>query len=94
MKKNTNKPMKKKQLKNAHATILRIFEETLGARKGSITPDTEYNSHPKWDSLKHLEIVARLEDAFKIEIDMDDVIAMNTVRKAEEIVAKLLKGFV
>lgn len=76
--------------KDIHATIIHVFANTLGVKPENITPATAYNSHPKWDSLKHLEIISNLEQAFKIDISMENVIAMSTVKKAEAIIARLV----
>ena len=47
-----------------------------------------YNAIPQWDSIAHMSVVAALEDAFGIMIDMDDVIDMSSVGKAREILRK------
>ena len=72
-------------------TIKKIFCQTLGVQESEINDDTAYNSFVPWDSLKHLEFVANFEEEFKIDIEMDDVIAMETFKKIKEILAKYLK---
>jgi acyl carrier protein len=70
--------------------IKKIFSELLGVGESEITDETSYNSFEKWDSLKHLEIVSKLEGEFGISIDMDDIIAMNNFRQAVVTVQKYL----
>ena len=67
-----------------------IFCETLGVSESEVNDDTAYNSFEPWDSLKHLRIVANLEEEFEVDIDMDDVIDMSTFKKVKEIMKKNL----
>lgn len=50
--------------------------------------DLQYNSIPEWDSVAHMALVAELEDSFEIMLDTDDIIAMSSVAKIREILAK------
>jgi acyl carrier protein len=58
-----------------------------------LSPDTDltalrYADHPHWDSLGHLSLVVVLEEAFGIEFDEDEVLALDSYRAAAEMVAK------
>ena len=55
-----------------------------------VTDTLAYNSCAQWDSLKHLQMVAMFEERFGIEIDMDDIIAMENYGKVREILHKYL----
>lgn len=68
--------------------VAAAFAEVLGLPLDAITDDLRYRGIPQWDSIAHMSIVAALEAAFGIMIDMDDVIDMSTVGKAREIVAR------
>jgi acyl carrier protein len=48
----------------------------------------KYQSHPNWDSLGHMTLVAALESEFAISMDMDDVIDFESYEKGIEILAK------
>jgi acyl carrier protein len=72
--------------------IKRIFCEVLGAGEAEVDDSTAYNSFPAWDSLKHLQLVARYEDEFDIEFDMDDIIAMENFGLVKEIVSRYIHG--
>ena len=67
-----------------------IFCEVLGLPAQEITDALAYNSCPQWDSLKHLQMVAMLEETFNIEFEMDDIIAMENYGKVKEILRKYL----
>jgi len=68
------------------AKIKSIFCEELGLEDGAVTDATAYDSTEAWDSFKHLQLVARLEEEFGIELPVDDVIDMSTFLKVKEIV--------
>ena len=44
-----------------------IDEEIVGT-------DLKYESIQEWDSIGHMALIAELEDAFEISMDMDDII--------------------
>jgi acyl carrier protein len=74
-----------------HSKVLEIFAQTLGVSVGDITPDMAYNSHERWDSLTHLELISNLEQAFGIDIPMEESITMTTVKKTEDLIARYVK---
>jgi acyl carrier protein len=71
-------------------TIKKIFCEVLGISVEEVNDTLAYNSCVQWDSLKHLQLVAMIEETFNIEIDMDDIIAMENYGKVKEILHKYL----
>lgn len=77
-------------MENERDKIKKIFCEILGVSESEVNDDTSYNSLEPWDSLKHLEFVSRFEDEFDIDIETDDVIAMETFKKVKEIVKKYI----
>ena len=68
--------------------IVSAFSKVLGMSADQITDDLRYASIPQWDSIAHMSVIAALEETFGVMIDMDDVIDMNSVGKAREILAK------
>ena len=68
--------------------VIQAFSSVLGLPAERITDDLRYATIPEWDSIAHMSVIAALEDAYGIMIDMDDVIDMSSVGKAREIVAK------
>lgn len=70
--------------------LLYILQEVFGLPQDQITDDIAYNSYPPWDSLKHLQMVAMIEETFEIELEMDDIIDMSTVGKIKEILQKYI----
>lgn len=68
--------------------VVSAFAKVLGIPTERISDDLRYASIPQWDSIAHMAVISALEEQFAIMIDMDDVIDMNTVGKAREIVRK------
>jgi len=70
--------------------IKAVIAETFGLSEKDIAEDIAYNSHEKWDSLGHLELVSNLEKAFDISFSMDDVLKLGSIAKCEEIIRNYL----
>ena len=47
-----------------------IFTDELGLEDAQLTDATAYNSLKAWDSLKHLQLISRMESEFDIEIEV------------------------
>ena len=48
----------------------------------------EYEKITEWDSIGHMALMAALEDAFEIEMDIDDIIEFSSYNKGIEILMK------
>lgn len=47
-----------------------------------------YGQSAAWDSVGHMRLIANLEDAFGIIMDMDDIIDFSSFAKGEDILRK------
>lgn len=47
-----------------------------------------YGQSAGWDSVGHMTLIAALEDAFDIMVDMDDIIDLSSFEKGKEILRK------
>lgn len=56
--------------------------------KAEEAPALEYGKSEKWDSVGHMTLIAALEDAFDIMMDMDDIIDLSSFEKGKEILRK------
>ena len=68
--------------------IKEIFIEVLKLEIDEYTETLSYLEYDPWDSITHMKIVAKIEQAFDVEFEMRDIIAMESVAKVKEIVAK------
>jgi len=64
------------------------FAAGLQIETQRVIDELSYDSIPEWDSIAHMQLIAQLEQAFDVMLDTDDVIAMSSVGKAREILAK------
>ena len=67
----------------------RVFIESFDLDEKKLNDKLEYNSIKSWDSIGHMQMIAELEDAFEIEFEMDDIIAMESIAKIREILLSL-----
>ncbi len=51
-------------------------------------PALVYGQSKAWDSVGHMALVAALEDAFDIMLEMDDIIDLSSFEKGKEILRK------
>jgi acyl carrier protein len=64
------------------------FVKALGVSPEADFECMTYSDTPGWDSVAHIALIVEIETAFNIMLPTDDVIEMNSFRKAEEIVAR------
>ena len=55
-------------------TYQNIFKEIFSLKEPVTFEGLEYQSTENWDSVGHMELITHLETAFKISMEMDDVI--------------------
>lgn len=61
-----------------------VFCKTLNVKETQLA-DLKYQGVPEWDSVGHMTLVAALEDAFDIMMEMDDIIDLSSYEKGKEI---------
>lgn len=65
-----------KTLRSVVAEVLRVSPDTVGEETSMMTT-------PQWDSLKHMEIILAVEDAFGLTLDGDEIASMISVGAIE-----------
>ena len=63
-----------------HNKLLDTFAEALGI--DTVTMELEYNTIPEWDSVAHMVLIAKIEEAFDVMLDTDEIIDMSSPAKA------------
>jgi acyl carrier protein len=66
----------------------KVFIKSFGLNKSKLKKDIKYNSIPKWDSVGHMNMIAKLEEAFKITMEMDDIIDFSSFKTGIKILKK------
>ena len=66
---------------------LKAFTETFNvtAEKAQVL---SYQDVLEWDSVGHMELIAVIEEAFDIVLEMDDIIDFSSFEKGKEILKK------
>jgi len=66
----------------------KAFMESFSIEESILGESLEYNTIPEWDSIGHMGLIAELEDAFEISMEMDDIIDFSSYKKGMELLAK------
>ena len=67
--------------------IIKIIGETL---KTTVDETASQHNCERWDSLRHLNIVVALEEAFDVSFEPEDMARMKSVKDITEILAGYL----
>lgn len=67
--------------------VLNVIKKVLG--RDDITEDTQIKDIPEWDSLKHLQIIMEIEDRFKVQIPLEKVGEISSVKDLYNIIVDL-----
>jgi len=62
----------------------KAFIDTFDVKESDLA-DLDYQSISEWDSVGHMELMATLEEAFDIMMDIDDIIDFSSYKKGKEI---------
>jgi len=73
-------------MENVLVRVQDVFHEAFGVDAQLVSLDTTPNDVPAWDSVGHLDLASRLEQAFGISLDVDDLMEMENVREIIRIV--------
>jgi acyl carrier protein len=65
----------------------KVFIESFEVNH-ELVDNLEYQSVETWDSVGHMVLIAALEEAFDIMIEMDDIIDFSGFEKGKTILAK------
>jgi acyl carrier protein len=68
--------------------IYKVFAETLNVPMERITDETAPDNTAEWDSLKAMDLVAAIEEAFSVELTTAEIMAMRSVGRARAILKK------
>lgn len=71
--------------KITQAKLSKIIQEILDV---PVTDDISMDSVPNWDSLRHIQLLSKIEHAFSINIDFKDTLAMKDMRSIRKVIDK------
>lgn len=64
-----------------------VFTETFEISEEA-AQNLKYQDIKAWDSVGHMGLIAKLEEAFDIMMETDDIIDLSSFEKGKEILAK------
>jgi acyl carrier protein len=62
-----------------------IFQDVFDFNKSQLTLESVPDDVPKWDSVGHMNLVARIEGEFGVQFEVDEIMEMSSVEKIMEI---------
>ena len=64
-----------------------VFTKSFKIKKDKLK-NLKYDSIPQWDSIGHMSMIGRLEEVFKISLEMDDIIDFSSYEFGKKILKK------
>jgi len=64
-----------------------VFMDSFGI-EAEVLPTLVYQGIKEWDSVGHMNLIANLEDAFDIMMEMDDIVDLSSFEKGKELLKK------
>jgi acyl carrier protein len=74
-------------MNNNLSTYNSVFLDSFGINQ-ELLNDLKYQDIPEWDSVGHMGLMGSLEETFKIEMEIDDIIDFSSYKKGIEILSK------
>jgi acyl carrier protein len=68
--------------------IKEIVSRVLGVPEDKITPDSSTKTTRSWDSLRHVELVLEVEEAYGVSFTPTEIFALSSVRGFCELLQK------
>jgi acyl carrier protein len=73
----------------AEDEVANAFRAGMRLEKGFLLQDDmSFDNVPGWDSVGHMSLITELERRFGIVLDMDEIVAIDSVGAVREIVAR------
>lgn len=66
--------------------LIALLADLFSIPKEDITDELAINDIELWDSLKHMELVITLEQAFNIELTSDEIMSMKNINEIKRII--------
>lgn len=60
--------------------FLKFIANIMEVEPSQLSPDTTYNEFEKWDSIMHLRLVMETEENYDVEIPLDKVPNIKTIK--------------
>jgi acyl carrier protein len=62
-----------------------IMVELFEMKADAVTDALTMKDTDVWDSLKHMELIAAIENEFEVELSFDEIVAMRTFKEIKQV---------
>jgi acyl carrier protein len=73
---------------NIENRVREVMSAVFGVSEDKVSDETSPDTISSWDSLQHMNLVAAIEEEFKIELLDDDVLSMQNFKLIVTIIAE------
>ena len=68
-----------------------VFKNSLNLNSYGLSLNTKFEKVSQWDSLGYMKIVSEIESRLNLDIEIDEIVEVNTVKKLIDLVNSKLK---
>lgn len=68
-----------------------VFKNSLNLNNYKLNLNSKFEKVPQWDSLGHMKIMSEIESRLNLNIEIDEIVEVNTVKKLIDLVNSKLK---
>ena len=65
--------------------IRKIMSDLFRLPENEVTEEVTMNNTESWDSLKHMELIAAIEEKFDVLVSADEIVSMTSFVKVRQI---------
>lgn len=65
-----------------------LLAEAFGIDKSEIKEESTPDDIGNWTSITHMELVAKFDHEFGVNLDVDEITEMNSVKRMKEVLSK------
>ena len=66
-------------------TLYQVLGDVLGIGINAVKDDLSMDYEDRWDSLKHMEVVVGLEEAFGLTLEADEIVAITSLAAIKDL---------
>jgi acyl carrier protein len=67
--------------------LYNIIGKVLGVEAGTLSEESNAQNTPKWDSLRHIEVVFAIENAFHVRFTMPEIAGLRKLGDIRQLLA-------
>ena len=72
-------------MKEVDGKVEGLLADTIQVPAAKITDDLAMQDVEAWDSLKHMELIVALEEAFGVQLSFDEIVVMRSVGEIKRV---------